>query len=299
MIFKLTKKKINNEEIIKEVYNSKKLKRYIYFFIGVLICALSFNIFMKENHIISGVSGLSIITEKYFNIQPWIVILIGNVLLLIASYFLLGKEKTKGSILGSLLFPLLIKLTDNVSNYIDLGNTEMIVLVLAGAVLSGFVPGLIFKNNFTSGGSDILKQIMTVYFKVPFSKANLYSEGVIVTLGAIAFGWQSFLYSIITLAIVGYVSDRVILGISEYKTMEIITDKEESIKDFILNKLNHGVTVINAEGGFTNRHKKVLISAIPTREYFLATESIRKIDPEAFIITMDTYELSSKKPEEE
>ena len=49
----------------------------------------------------------------------------------------------------------------------------------------------------------------------------MYSEGIIIILGAFVFGWTSFLYSIITMFIIGYISDRVILGISEYKTMQI------------------------------------------------------------------------------
>ena len=130
---------------------------------------------------------------------------------------------------------------------------------------------------------------------MPYSKTNIYSEGIIIVLGAIIFGWTSFLYSIITIFISGYISDRVILGISEYKTMQIITNKEEQIKDFILETLHHGVTIIDAEGGYTKKARKVLISAIPTREYFVATEAIKKIDPESFVIAIDTYEITGKK----
>lgn len=288
-----TKKK--NKVLLKEIESNHKLGRYVTFVFGILIMAVAFNLFLKPNNLISGVSGLSIITEKVFNIDPSLLILLANVLLLIASWTFLGLEKTKNTILGSLLYPVFIKLTDWVPNYVDFGNTETLVIALTGGVLSGIGGGLVFKNNFTSGGTDILKQIFSKYGKMPYSKANIYSEGPIVLLGAFIYGWQSFLYSIITIAIVGVVSDRVILGISEYKTLQIITSKEKDIKSFIIDNLAHGVTVVDAKGGFTGEHRNVLLCAIPTREYFLAIEGIKKIDPSAFVIVTDTYEIQGNK----
>ena len=130
---------------------------------------------------------------------------------------------------------------------------------------------------------------------MPYSKANIYSEGLIMLAGGIFFGWQAFIYSFITLYASGIISDRVILGISEYKTLEIITTEENDIKKFIMENLNHGITELEAQGGYTNKKKKVLLCAIPTRESFLATEAIKKIDPEAFVIVIDTYEIRGHK----
>lgn len=294
MIF-AKKKQIDSTNLLKEITSSKKLKRYIQFFIGVFLSAAAFNIFLKPCNLIYGLSGLSIITEKFLNIDPSLVILIGNVLLLIASFVFLGLERTKPTIVGSILYPLLVKATEFFPNYIDLGDTEMIVIALCGALISGIGTGLVFKNNFTTGGTDVLKQILSHYGKMPYSKANIYSEGLIMLAGGIFFGWQSFIYSFISLYCSGMISDRVILGISEYKTLEIITTEEKAIKEFIMETLNHGVTEIEAQGGYTNKKKKVLLCAIPTREYFVATEAIKKLDPEAFVIVIDTYEIKGHK----
>lgn len=294
MIF-AKKKQIDSTNLLKEITSSKKLKRYIQFFIGVFLSAAAFNIFLKPCNLIYGLSGLSIITEKFLNIDPSLVILIGNVLLLIASFVFLGLERTKPTIVGSILYPLLVKATEFFPNYIYLGDTEMIVIALCGALVGGIGTGLVFKNNFTTGGTDVLKQILSHYGKMPYSKANIYSEGLIMLAGGIFFGWQSFIYSFISLYCSGMISDRVILGISEYKTLEIITTEEKSIKEFIMETLNHGVTEIEAQGGYTNKKKKVLLCAIPTREYFVATEAIKKLDPEAFVIVIDTYEIRGHK----
>lgn len=294
MIF-AKKKQIDTTNLLKEITNSKKLKRYVMFFVGVFLSAVAFNVFLKPCNLIFGLSGFSIITEKFFNIDPSLVILLGNILLLIASFVFLGIDKTKPTIVGSILYPVLVKVTENFPNYIDLGNTETIVIALCGALISGIGTGLVFKNNFTTGGTDVLKQILSHYGKMPYSKANIYSEGLIMLAGGIFFGWQSFIYSFITLYASGMISDKVILGISEYKTLEIITTEEKNIKKFIMESLNRGVTEIEAQGGYTNKKKKVLLCAIPTREYFVATEAIKKLDPEAFVIVIDTYEIQGHK----
>ncbi len=294
MIF-AKKKSVDSTKLLKEITGSKKVKRYIQFFIGIFLSACAFNIFLKPCNLIFGLSGFSIITEKFFNIDPSLVILVGNILLLIASFVFLGADKTKPTIVGSILYPVLVKVTEFLPKYINLGDTEMIVIALCGALISGIGTGLVFKNNFTTGGTDVLKQILSHYGKMPYSKANIYSEGLIMFAGGIFFGWQSFIYSFITLYSSGVISDRVILGISEYKTLEIITTEETNIKNFIMETLNRGVTEISAQGGYTNKNKKVLLCAIPTREYFVATEAIKKLDPEAFVIIIDTYEVQGHK----
>lgn len=289
MIFK--SHNFDSKKILNEIKESKRVKRSVMFFIGVLISAIAFNLFIKPCHLIFGVSGISIMTEKLYGLDPSIVVLLGNVILLILSYVFLGKEDTRLTVIGSILYPALIKLTDFIPNYINLGSTEAIVIAICGAILSGIGTGLIFKNNFTSGGTDVLKQIFSKYGKMSYSKANIYSEGLIMFLGGLVFGWQALIYSVITLTISGYVSDRVIMGISEYKTLQIVTSKEEEIKKYIIDNLNHGITEIDAKGAYTNKSKKVLLCAIPTREYFIATEGIKKIDPDAFVIAIDTYEI--------
>ncbi len=293
MIF-AKKSKIDSSNLLKEITSFKIIKRYFMFLIGVLLSAVAFNLFIKPSHLIFGLSGISIMTEKLYNIDPSLLILFGNALLLIASLVFLGLDVTKSTILGSICYPLFIKLTDFLPNYIDLGSTEPVVLALCGGLISGVGTGLVFKNNFTTGGTDVLKQILSRYGKMQYSKANLYSEGLIMLAGGLVYGWQSFIYSIMTLYISGLVSDRVILGISEYKTLEIITTEEEAIKEFIMN-LNHGVTEISAKGGYTNKKNTILLCAIPTREYFIATEGIARLDPDAFIIIMDTYEIRGHK----
>ena len=103
-------KRKNEENILKKIYERGRLKRYTQFILGMIITALSYNLFMLPSSVVYGVGGLGVMFKQLFNWSPSVVILIGSVLLLILSFILLGIEKTKNSIIGSLLYPIFVSL---------------------------------------------------------------------------------------------------------------------------------------------------------------------------------------------
>ena len=86
-------------------------------------------------------------------------------------------------------------------------------------------------------------------------------------------------------------TDRVILGVGSAKAFYIITDKTTEVKNFIIKNLGHGVTVLDAVGGYSKENQKMVFCVIPTREYYLMKEGINKIDKEAFFVVCDAYEV--------
>jgi len=285
------KKKTDDNAILKLIYKKDRIIRYTQFILGVFLVALAFNIFILPNDIVYGVSGLGVIFYRTLGVDPSLIILIGSVILLILSFILLGVEKTKNSIIGSLIYPVFVKLTEGVVGIVDLGSTETVVVVLFGAVISGLGLGLIFKAGFTTGGTDILNQIVSKYFKMSIGKAMFFTDGLIIAISLFVFGWQKFIYSIISMYVISVMTDKVILGISQSKTFYIITEHETSVKKFILNHLSHGVTVLEGRGGYTGNNQKIIMCIIPTKEYFLAKEGIHEIDPNAFFLVTDAYEV--------
>ena len=81
-----------------------------------------------------------------------------------------------------------------------------------------------------------------------------------------------------------------LLGISSSKAFYVITEHETSIKEFLINQLGKGVTVLEGRGGYTGDRKKVIMCAIPTKQYFLAKEGILNIDKDAVILINDVYQ---------
>ncbi len=282
----------NDNNIIKEIYQKDRLKRILYLIGGMLIVSLAFNIFLMPSDIVLGVNGLSLIFRKLFGWDTSLVILIGSLILLALSFGLLGKEKTTKSIAGSLMFPLFLELTEWIIPYCELGSTEPILIAITGSIICGFGFGLVFKSGYTTGGTDILKQIISKYFKTSLGKAMVLTDGAIIMISFFVFGLQKFLYSVLTMYLISYMIDKVILGISQSKTFFIITECETAVKKFIMDHLSQGVTIIDSRGGYTGDFQKMIMCTIPTKEYFVLKEGLQNIDPNVFFIITDAYEVS-------
>ncbi len=280
------------DSILEQIYKKSKVKRLCQFLIGSFLVACSFNLFLSPNNLVpGGVSGISIILNFIIGIDPSLVILISSIILLILSYFTLGKEKTRASILGSLVFPVFVKLTANIGAYIDIDSSQILLSTIFGGLIYGFGAGMIFKAGYTSGGTDILNQILSKYLKIGMGTSMLLSDGLIVFASAFFFGINKFMYSLIILYIISYMTDRVILGISDSKAFYIITDEEHKVKEYILKYLNHGVTVFQAKGGYKKEKQTVLMCVLPTKDYYKLKEGIHEIDPDSFFVVTDAYEV--------
>lgn len=277
---------------LSKVNKKANIKRYIEFIIGCLIVAIAFNLFFSPNNLVpGGVGGIAIILNSLFGINNSLVILVLDIILLIVSYFLLDNEQTKSSILGSFLFPLFVSLTGNINKYINIDTSQILLSAVFGGVLNGFGAGMIFKAGFTTGGTDIINQILSKYFKMSIGKSMIFSDGIIVLLSSFIFGPTKLMYAIIIIYLISFMSDRVILGISDSKAFYIITDEDEKVKQYIIEYLGHGVTVFNAKGGFAKEKQTVLMCVLPTKDYYRLKEGLHEIDKNAFFVVTDAYEV--------
>ena len=294
MIFK-SKKKINENILPFDFSRKGRIRRYLELVAGVFVLALAFNLFMLPNRIVSGFSGIAVIFSSLFNLDASVFILFMTVILLIVGIFALGKEKIMLTIFGALLYPALVKLTEPLINYITIDNSDVLLSVLFGGLLTGVGSGLVFRAGFSTGGSDTLIQIMNKYLNISLGKANLIINIIIISGGVFAFGWTRLMYSLVCLYIVSLVMDRIILGISNSKSFYIITEHEAEIKTYIMQKLGRGVTAIEARGGFTNNKEKILMCIVPTREYFILKNVVNKIDKNAVLLITDVYETKGSR----
>jgi len=292
------KKEIMNTDILKALNKKNRLKRYMFLVIGCFLLAFAFNVFFSPNNLVTGgVSGLSIVIKNITGLPTSTFILITYIFLLILSYIFLGRKTTKYSVIGSILYPLFVYLTKDFANIIHFNVENMLLISVFGALISGIGSGLTFKYGFSTGGSDIILQMLSKYFKISIGTASkilnftiIISSGFFLTNGSDFYAWETVMYAIIAVYISTLLTDRVLLGISNCKSFYIITEHETAIKDFLMNKLGRGVTILEGRGGYTGNRKKVLLCAIPTRQYFLAKEVILSIDQEAVILINDVYE---------
>ncbi len=267
------------------------VKKYFSLIIGILLVSISFNLFLAPNDLAAGgISGLALVFSKLYNIEVSKFILVCNVLLIIVSYICLGKEQTGRTVLGSILFPIFINLTSNICNSIDLSEVDLIVKCLFGGILSGIGYGLVFKHGFTSGGTDIIDQLVSKYYKLSMSTCLILVDGFVVIAGGLVFGIEKMIYSAICLVLLSIYSNKSMIGANDYKNFYITTDKIKEVKDFLINKYNYNVTLLDAEGGYTNKKRKLILSVIKTSDYYEVKEALKVIDPNMFITIANSYE---------
>ena len=286
---KLNHKK--SENILQFVENAHWFKRYLFLIVGIIIYAAAYNLFFFKNNIVyGGASGISIITKDL--IDPSLMIFLLNVIFLFLSYIFLGKRNTIDSLVGSILFPIMVKLTSNVGDFIHIENDNLLLISLIGGVIVGFASGIIFKSGFTTGGTDILNQIFSKKLKISLGTSMLIVDGFIVLVGGFFFGWTRVLYAIIVLYIINIMVDKVVLGISNNKVVYIMTSEEKNVSDYLLNGLNLGITLIETKGGYTNKKQEMIMCVTPTNGYFKVKQGILEIDPKAVILVTDAYQTS-------
>ena len=279
-----------NKNII--VKDNSLVKRLLEFLLGCFVVALAYNLFIAPIDLVpGGVGGIAIIINGLTNIDNAITIFVLNIFLLTLSFILLGKEKTKASILGSILFPIFVWLTEDINVWLQIDNSNLLLSAISGGILYGLGAGLIFRAGFTTGGTDIINQIISKYCKITIGRSMLFSDGLIVLLSSYFYGINHMLYSILVLYITSMISDRIILGISDSKMFLIVTDKDEEVKNYIIKKLDHTVTIFKGKGGYKKEKDEVLMAILPTKDYYLLRDGIKKIDKEAFYIITDTYEV--------
>ena len=272
-----------------------KIKIFIELLVAITICAFSFNLFLLPTKVVSGFSGISIIINSITDIKPSIIIMVLYVIILVISYILMGFEQTKNSIIGSILYPIFVELTSYITPYINIGETEPIVMAIFGSAICGFGYGIIYKLGYNTGGSDVLTHILSKYLKKPIGTCMVIVNTIITAATLFVFDLQTAIYSIIAILIMSYVIDKVMIGISKSKSFYIITENETDVKKFLISKLSHGVTVIQARGGYTGNIVKLIMCIVPTKEYYKVKEEILNIDKNALILVSDTYEVLGNK----
>lgn len=269
--------------------------------IGVILIATGFYfLFLPSELVTGGVTGLSIVFKEIFSASEVAVslfIFIANLILLIVGGVILGKNFFFKTIYGTLLLPLITLIYSllPIDSHIILNNiaddsNKIIIISTIGGLITGLGLGLVFKNNATTGGTDVLQRILYEKLKVPFSFAIYLTDGIIIALGFFFFGIDNTYFAIIALVISGTLVDKVILtGRSGY-TVFIITSDYHKLKTEIYSKVNRGITKVSAIGGYSDKDRDMIICTISKNQLYHLKSVISENDPTAFTFITKTVE---------
>lgn len=284
------------ENILEVIRKKKKLYRILLMGTSLLVTAILYNVFLLPLSLVTGgTNGVATITHYLYGINPAIMLLLLSIACAILSFMYLGPKRTAGTLVASVVYPLLVQLTSPLTSLISQSNTDMLLMVLFAGVLSGIANGLMYKTGYSNGGFPVISQILFEEKQIPVGKSSLVINITIVIVGAYFFGITNALYAIIFLYINSIVLDKVLLGISNNKAFYIITEEEKKVKEYIIKTLNHNVTTFEVKGGFLDKNRKVILTVIPSREYYRVTEGIKEIDKDAFFVVTDSYTVEGAK----
>ena len=266
-----------------------------FFVVGVFLYALCFNLFLIPNDlVVSGFSGIAIVVQRVFGWNANAFIYITNGILLVLGFIFLGWKITKKNIAGSILYPVMITVTNPVATFLNnyiIGDDFYLILLFA-IILYGVSSGLIYRTGFSTGGSDIIMQILNKYMKISESKSMIVANSVIILIGMFVFGFNKGVYSFIILICSTYFIDKIMFGLSDSKVFYIYTKKVRKLKKLILNDFQTGFTSIPSRGGYSKKRNFMIMCVVSNRDYYLFKQKILEIDPNAFIIINSCYEVN-------
>jgi uncharacterized membrane-anchored protein YitT (DUF2179 family) len=267
------------------------IKDYFLILCGALLQAISLRLFLVPASLASGgISGLSQIINHYTGFPIGVMVLIGNIPLFILGWRFLGGIKfairtaisvISFSFLADYLVPFLP------ANGIT---SDLFLNTLYGGLVSGVGYGLVYRGKATSGGSDILAKIINHWKGTSLSQSYLLTDTLVILLAGLTFNWERALYALALLYISGIAAETATQGVHAVRTVMIVTQEPQAVKEKILYELNRGVTIIPAQGGYSGRPITILYCVISRSEISLIKTFVKEADPNAFMVIGEAYE---------
>lgn len=266
-----------------------------FFIVGVFIVAVTYNaLIIPNNIVVGGTTGIGIIFHELFGWNIKLFVLISGVILLFISFIFLGYKKTRRTIIGTLLYPLMLAITLPLSEYLAsyLKFDDFIVIIILSGTFLGLGFGLIYKARYTTGGIDVIMQLLNKYLKIPEGKASKISNMGVVLVALPVNGIKSVVYSAIILIFEEVVTNKITIGISDSKVFFVYTRRIDDVRDALVRNGRVGFTIIPTVGGYSHYKGEMLMCVISTNNYYAFKQTVLDIDPNAFFVINDVYEVN-------
>ncbi len=252
---------------------------------GALILAVNLNLFMAPANIApGGVSGTSIIIHEFTGWPIGTMMLALNVPLLALGFRHLGRFR----FLGRTLYVVILYSVgvDLLAPWLPTeGITDDLMLnALYAGVVGGIGTGLVYRGRGTSGGTGIVGRVLQLRTGIPISQIYMLTDGGVVFVAGMVFGWDRALYALATLFTWGIAADMVLEGPSVVRTVFIVTDRPEVVTQTVFDQLGLGLTAWPARGMFTHEEHTVLFCTLSRPDVNVLRALILKTDPDAFIV---------------
>lgn len=270
-----------------------KIIQIILLVLGTLILAIAINVMFLPNSLSTGgASGIALIWYYLYKVPVGLTVILINIPLFLIALKDIGWKFCSKAIIGTTLLSLFIELTSGLTNIIVI-EKDLFLGCIFGGLLNGIGLSLVFKADGSTGGSDLLAQI--IYKKRPISSIGqilLVIDSFVIITNALVFNSISIaLYSVIALFISKKTTDVIFEGVNYTKAVNIISKEGEKIAKEIIEKTDRGVTTSKCIGVYTNEEYIHAISIVTVPQLPLVKKIVKSIDKGAFIYISDTREV--------
>jgi uncharacterized membrane-anchored protein YitT (DUF2179 family) len=281
--------------------------------LGTLLSSAGYAIFILPLHLFEGgVTGIGIILAKVIGTfffdgkMPPVVGTISWILTIIifaVAVRILGKSFGAKSVYSTTLLYFsmdIILFTLQKTGYADkihsLLGTELLVAAIYGAIMIGAGMAIVFNQGAATGGADALAQVVRKFRHIPVGKTILAIDVVVLSIGFFTFadwltGFKTMMYSFIFVFIQAKTLDTVLSGFSASRLITIITEKPEKIKKAIFEEIARGMTVYEAQGGYSGIKKSTISTVVSKKQVAILRKLIGQADPESFVIIQETEQV--------
>lgn len=268
-----------------------KIKDFGLITIGVLLVAISVVYFFAPNNITAGgITGLAIVINNYLPYIPvGLLMLIMDAVLYVIAFLIIGSKFGGKSIYASIVLSTFIYILEKLLPF-NITNDLMLATVF-GTLISALGMAIVFNANASTGGTDIIAKILNKFLHINIGKGLLMVDFFVTLLGAVTFGINAGLYSLLSVIVNGFAIDKVIAGFNICNEITIISHKNKEISKFILEDLGRGCTFVHGVGGFTGKDTTLLYTILGRNEFIKLKRFIADVDKYAFITVGEVYEV--------
>ena len=272
----------------KNLLKNEQLASAVQIALGCALGALAYPLFLVPNHIApGGLTGLATVLNYLFHWPVGTTSLVMNVPLCIIGYRAMGRVFVIRSLVATVLFSVLIDLIP-----LPPMTEQPLLGAVFGGVLLGAGLGLILRGGATTGGTDMVARMIHNRFQHISVGAFLFLIDCCVVLMAGFFIEAEYaLYAFVALYAASKLIDVVMVGLTREKACYIISTQHEQVKREIMEKLDRGVTVLHAEGGYSGQERPVLLCVLSAQELGRLKAIVREADEDAFLFISDAHEV--------
>ena len=263
--------------------------------LGSVIMGVSYSLFLIPHHFVpGGVSGIAMIINYFTRLPLGSLIMVLNIPVFFVGIRIMGRKYGLRSLLGMVISSLLIDFFYEVLKLKSATDNAILAAIYGGFML-GVGLGLVFRGRASTGGSDILGQILNRWTGVSVGIGIMLIDFFVISASGLAFRkLEAPLYGYIVLVISTKVIDMILEGWNYTKLVIITSNKTGEIQDFILNTLDRSGTALKSRSLYLNREGETIITVIHRKQLADLKQYVKSIDPDAFVIINDTYAVLGK-----